>query len=264
MLFDIVLPSVISVVTIAIVWLYAKFETKIKSLFEEEKEFHIRDAVFLVITMGVMVTVIALIPQQAIMVLFLAAYSFILFLFTYIAVERWYFAVLPPIIFVALYIFSWSIILLNIFALLFVVFVSVYLGGFFSWKTVLVFAALITVMDVIQVFGTGFMVDAANKFIDLKLPVLIIGDTFPRQGKFVLGLGDIFLTGLLAVQATEKYNRKAGAISAVSVGLAFFLFEIIAFHYEEFARVFPATLVVVGGWLLGLGVYRIIKQKIAS
>ncbi|MDH5448089.1 MAG: hypothetical protein OEY24_05150 [Candidatus Bathyarchaeota archaeon] len=258
MLFDIVLPSVISVVTVAIVLLYAKFEAKIKLLFKEEKEFQIRDAVFLVIGMSVMVTAIVFIPQQAILVLFLAAYSFVLFLFTYIALEKWYFAVLPSIAFVALYFLSWNIILLNAFALLFAIFISIYLGGLFSWKTVLVFAGLITVMDVIQVFGTGFMGSAAGKFVELGLPVLIQVPTFPVDSWIGLGLGDIFLGGLLAIQTTQKYDRKAGVISAVSVGFAFLLFEIIMLNYE-FAGYFPATLVVVGGWLLGLGVYRIIK-----
>ncbi len=157
MLFDIVLPSIVSTVTIAIVFLYVKFETKLKSLFEE-KEFQIRDAVFLVIAMGAMVTVIVLVPEQAIRVLFLMAYSFVLFLFTYVALERWYFSILPPIVFVALYLSDfWDIFLLNMFALIFAIFISVYLGGLFSWTTVLVFAGLITVMDFVQVFVTGWV-----------------------------------------------------------------------------------------------------------
>lgn len=260
MLFDIVLPSVIGIVTVAIVLLYAKFETKIKSLFEEEKEFQIRDAVFLVIGMSAIVTAIVFIPQQAILILFLAAYSFVLFLFTYIAVDKWYFAVLPSITFVALYFLSWNIIMLNAFALLFAIFISIYLGCFFSWKTVLVFAALITVMDVIQVFATGFMGSAASKFIELELPVLIQVPTFPFESWIGLGLGDIFLGGLLAIQTTQKYDRKAGVISAVSIGFAFLVFEIIMLNYE-ITGYFPATLVVVGGWLLGMGLYRLFKER---
>ena len=262
MQFDIVLPLTISIITIATVWLYEKFETRIKSLFEE-KEFQIRDVVFLVIAMGVMVTVIVFVPQQAIKVLFLTAYSFVLFLFTYVGTEKLYLAVLPPIVFVALYLFFWDIVLLNIFAVIFAVFISVYLGGLFSWTTVLVFAGLITVMDFIQVFGTGFMGEAAGKFIKLELPVLIYVPTFPTENWVGLGLGDIFLAGLLAIQTAQKYSRKAGITSAISVGFAFFLFEIALFYYE-FASFFPATLVVVGGWLLGLGLHHIIEQKRAS
>ncbi len=262
MLFDIVLPSIISLVTIAIVLLYERSETKIKSLFEE-KEFEIRDAVLLVVAMGVMVTVIALIPQQAIQILFLAAYSFILFLFTYITAEKWYLAILSPIIFVLLYLFFWNVALLNVFAIAFAVFISVYMGGVFSWKTVLVFAGLITAMDIIQVFGTEFMVTAAGKFVELKLPILIQVHTFPRQGGIILGLGDIFLGGLLSIQTMRKYGKKAGVISAILVGVAFAFFEVAVFNYE-FAVFFPATLVVVCGWLLSLGICYLARPKASS
>jgi len=263
MLFDIVLPSIITVVTIAIVWLYAKLEIKIKSLFEE-KEFSIRDAVLLVIAMGAMITVIVFVPHQAIQVLFLTAYAFVLFLLTYIASEKWYFSLLPPIVFMALYVSPfWGITLVNIFAIIFAVFISVYLGGLFSWKTVLVFAALLTVMDVIQVFATGFMGASAEKMVDLKLPILIQVPTFPLQGAIRLGLGDIFLAGLLAIQTAQKYNQKAGVISAISIGFAFLIFEISILNYE-FAGYFPATLVVVGGWLLGLGLQRLFMPELAS
>lgn len=262
MSFDIVLPTVISLVTVVIVLLYQKFESRMESLFEE-KEFQIRDVVLLVVAMGVMVTIIVFVPQQAIQVLFLAAYSFVLFLFAYTAAEKWYLAVVPPAIFIALYLYFWNIWLLNTFAIIFAVSISIYLGGLFSWRTVLAFAGLITVMDVIQVFGTGFMGEAADKAITLRLPVLIQVPTFPRAGGIGLGLGDIFLGGLLSIQAMRKYGRKAGVVSAMFLGFAFFIFEILLFYYE-FARFFPATLVVVAGWLLGLGLYRLAGREKGS
>lgn len=262
MTFDVILPSVVIVVTIAAVLLYARLEKKIKSLFQE-KEFRVRDSFFLVIAMGVMVSVIILVPQQAIRVLFLVAYSFVLFLFTYVVTEKWYLAVLPSAVFVALYLSPyWNLLLLNIFAIIFAVFVTVYLGGMFSWKTVLVFAALITVMDFVQVFGTGFMGASAEKLLDLKLPIMILVPTFPVEasGLLGLGLGDVFLTGLLAIQTSQKYGRKAGFISAVTVGFAFFVFEFAIFSYQ-YTGFFPATIVVVGGWLLGFGVQHILLPR---
>ncbi|UCE95819.1 MAG: hypothetical protein JSV51_08970 [Candidatus Bathyarchaeota archaeon] len=253
MQFDIVLPSIVTLITVSIVWLYTRFEVKIKSLFEE-KEFQIRDAVFLVVSMGTIVTIIVFVPQRALQILFLVAYSFVLFLFTYIAVEKWFLAVLPPIFFVGLYLSGfWNIIFLNVFAIIFAILISIYLGGLFSWKTVLVFAGLITIMDFIQVFITRFMGTAAGKFIDLRLPVLLQVPTFPRQGGILLGLGDIFLAGLLAIQIELKYGRKAGAISAVLTGFAFFIFEIAILNFE-FAGFFPATLVVLFGWLAAFGI----------
>ncbi len=260
MLFDVVLPTVVSMIAIATVLLYEKFEHKMKSLFEE-KEFQIRDAVFLVLGMGIMVTIIVFVPGLAIQILFMVAYSFILFLFTYIASEKWYLALLPPAAFLLLYAFSWSILFLDIFAVVFSIVISIYLGGLFSWTTVLVFAGLITIMDFIQVFGTGFMGQAADKFINLRLPVLIVLPTLPGSGfppsLIGLGLGDIFLTGLLAIQLTVKCGKRAGIISAITTGVAFFLFEIALLNFA-FARYFPATLIVILGWLAGYAIVRIV------
>lgn len=265
MQFDIVLPSIISIVTVAIVLLYARFEARIKPFFKG-KEFGIRDAVFLVVAMGIMVTIIVFVPQQAIKVLFLMAYSFVLFLFTYVALERWYFAVLPSMVFLGMY-FSpfwrapfWGLVLLDVFGIVFAVAISLYLGGLFSWATVLVFAALITVMDSIQVLVTGFMGASVEKLGAERLPVFIEVPAFPFQGSILLGLGDIFLAGLLAIQTGQRFSRKAGVICAVSIGFAFLLFEIAILNYK-FTHYFPATLVVVCGWLLGLGLYRLAGRK---
>jgi len=236
-----------------------------KLLFEE-KEFRIRDAVFLVIAMGAMVTIIALVAQQAqqiIQVLFLAAYSFVLFLFTYTAVEKWYLAVVPPILFVVLYLYAWNLIFLNMFALLFAIFVSVYLGSLFSWTTTLVFAGLITVMDVIQVFGTKFMGTSADELVKLQLPILIEVPTFPLESAIRLGLGDIFLAGLLAIQTAQKYNKKVGIETAVSIGFAFLVFEFLVINLK-YSDYFPATIVVIAGWLLGLGIYHLVRRIHAS
>jgi presenilin-like A22 family membrane protease len=263
--FDIVLPSVVCIIGLAVVWLYGRYASRIKSLFEE-KELRMREVVLLVVTMGMMVTIMVFIPQQAIQILFLAAYSFVLFLFTFIATEKLYFAVLPPVLFLALYLSGlWNIFFLDVFAIIFAVAISVYLGGLFSWTTVLAFAALISVMDVVQVFGTGFMGQAAAKFLDLRLPVFIQLPIFPFRfqeggGYFLLGLGDLFLAGLLAIQVVQKYGRRAGIIAAASIGFAFFVFEVAVFHLE-YAAAFPATLVVVGGWLLGLGIHRIFRHR---
>lgn len=259
-MFDVSLPVIVSLITIAIVWLFPKFRNKVEDIFEERK-FSVLDAFFLVIAMGVMVTVIVLIPEQAIQILFLAAYSFVLFFFTYIVLDKWHFAVLPPAIFLILY-FSplWSSLLVTLFAIIFIVSITIYVGSLFSWSTVLIFTAMITVMDVIQVLGTKFMGQAADKVMQLQLPVAIQVPTFPIEGNVILGLGDLFLAGLLSIQTSRKFNRCAGIISAISIGIAFFIFETLAINYE-FSSYFPATIVVACGWLLGFGIFYLFKHK---
>ena len=259
MSFDIVLPSVISIAIVVMIWLHAKFEMKIKPLLGDKK-FKIRDAIFLVAAMGVMVAIVVLVPTRAIQVLFLMAYSFVLFLFTYIASDKWYIALLPPVAFVMLYVFFWNIFLLNLFALIFAILVSIYLGSMFSWITVSIFAGLITLMDIFQVFVTRLMGASAEKLIELELPIAIWVPTFPNEGAILLGLGDIFLAGLLSIQTAQKYNRKAGFVAALSIGVAFLIFEAIVL-YTGFSDYFPATIVVVSGWLLGLGLFLPFKEK---
>lgn len=260
--FDIVLPSVISVAIVVMIWLHSKFEMKIKPLLGERK-FRIRDAFFLVAAMGVMVTIVVLIPSLAIQVLFLTAYSFVLFLFTYIASNRWYIALLPPVAFIVLYVYFWDLFLLNLFALIFAILVSVYLGSMFSWNTVLMFAGLIMLMDIFQVFVTRLMGASAEKLIELELPITIQVLTFPHEGAILLGLGDIFLAGLLSIQMAQRYNRKAGGVAALSIGVAFLIFEAVVLH-TGFSDYFPATIVVVCGWLLGLGLTLPFKEKKAK
>jgi hypothetical protein len=259
-MFDVSLPIIVSLITIAIVWLFPKFKNKVENLFEEKK-FSVFDAFFLVVAMGVMVTVIVMIPEQAIQTLFLAAYSFVLFFFTYITLDKWYIALLPPAIFLILY-FSplWSSILITLFAIIFIVSITIYVSSLFSWSTVLIFTAMITTMDVIQVIGTKFMGQAADKVMQLQLPVAIQVPAFPIGGDVILGLGDLFLAGLLSIQTSRKFDRRAGIISAISIGIAFFIFETLAIYFN-FSSYFPATIVVACGWLLGFGILYILKYR---
>ena len=256
MKFDVLLPTVVFFVAVASVFLYQKFEKKITGLFEEKK-FSVRDAVLMVAGMGVMVTVMALVPSQAIQILFIAAYSYMLFSLTYIALRRWYLAFFPPVAFLLCYFLYWELPVFNTFVAIFAVIVTVYLAALFSWKTVWIFAVLLTVMDVIQVFGTGYMGEYAIKTIELKLPVLLKLPTYPAGGMIGLGLGDVFLAGLLSVQTALKKGRRAGIHAAAMIGIAMFVFEIALLNIE-FAYFFPATVVVVAGWFASMGFARLI------
>jgi len=81
--FDIAMPTVLFLVTLVATFLSRKVEGRLKNTFEE-REIRIRDAVLLIVSIGVMVSVIVFIPQMALMALFLFSYSMLLFMFTYI------------------------------------------------------------------------------------------------------------------------------------------------------------------------------------
>jgi hypothetical protein len=151
MILDVLLPSFLFLIAVAVVFLYARFEKKVDSLFEGRK-LRIEHAVLLVAAIGIMVTVLIFVPERAMMFFFLFVYSVILFLFTYLLVPKWYLAVPVPFLFIALYLSPyWNIYLFNFFAIIFAVCISIYIGSLFTWKTTAVFVALVTIMDVIQV-----------------------------------------------------------------------------------------------------------------
>jgi hypothetical protein len=257
--FDVLLPTVIFFVIAVSVFLYRRFEKKITLLFEEKK-LSTRDILLMVTSMGLMVTAIVFIPSQAIQIAFIAAYSYMMFIFAYLALERWYLAIFPPVAFILFYFFYWDLLVFNLFVVFFAVIITVYLSELFSWRTVWLFAVLLTVMDVIQVFGTGFMGETATKMLELKLPVLLLLPAFPAGGLMGLGLGDIFLAGLLAVQTALRRGQKAGVLTAAAIGIAMFVFE-VALLNTMFAEFFPATVVVIAGWFLGLGIARSIELR---
>ncbi|HVP92406.1 MAG TPA: hypothetical protein VMS94_01555, partial [Acidobacteriota bacterium] len=80
--------------------------------------------------------------------------------------ERWYLAVLPPALFLLLYIFFgntsiWFPYLLDTYGVVFAILIILYLGSLFTWRATLIFVGLLTIMDVILVLYTGTMVSAA-------------------------------------------------------------------------------------------------------
>lgn len=264
MMLDISLPVALSLITTAVLFAHTKLGGKVKILFGG-REFTTRDAILLVVMMGVMVTILGWavieIPAMAIVVLFLYAYSTVLFLFSYLIVPKWYLALLAPALFVALYFLWWNLYLLNLFAAIFAICISVYIGSLFTWKTTAVFVGLLTIMDIIQVFITGFMVTSGEKAVSLGLPVVIILPSFPSQGYFMLlGLGDIFLSGLLIIQNVQRYGKRWGLATTLAIGAVFFLLETVLLNIEVIA--FPATVLVIAGWLTALGIRYLYKSPI--
>lgn len=171
--------------------------------------------------------------------------------------ERWYSAIMPPVLFVTLYIFFsktpiWFPYLLDMYGLIFAVLIILYLGSLFSWKTSIVFAVLLTAADIILVLVTGAMVSAATQVVGLRLPVLVVLPTFPpvvtEEGMLYmsLGLGDFFFSGLLAVQTYKKFGKRIAFLSAVAMAISFFIFEMFILTFN--VRAFPGTLMIISGW----------------
>jgi hypothetical protein len=257
--FDLTMPFTLLAVTLASMFLYPKIESKIKGVFEES-EFRVRDAILLVGVMAVMVALIVVVRQLStvLIVLFLFAYSMLLYMFGYLlANKRWYIGIIAPTVFILLYVFLrdssiWTYYLSNIYGLVFAILITLYLAGLFNWKTTAVFGVLITAMDIVLVLVTKTTVQAANVATSLNLPVLVYLPLVPLITTGVgvlmlgLGLGDFFFAGLLAIQTYEKYGKRVAVASVVGMTISFFIFEALILTYNVGA--FPGTLMIICGW----------------
>jgi len=243
---DLSLPITVFAATTIAIAAYPLCESRMKALYKHER-LKTRDIILLIVAFSTVITVTALAPQLALLVFFVAIYSVGLFLFAYTVWPRWYVAVLFPATFILLYFNHWTIVELDIFSLTFVVFLAMALNGFFTWKTSALFAGLLTMVDVIHVFGTKLMISSAMKIVALKLPLAIILPTFPSEGQIIIGLGDIFLAILLSLQTSQRLGRNLGSICALSISLMFLVLEAVQLNFK--LQFFPATVIVVVGWL---------------
>lgn len=272
MMFDVLLPTVLFLVTATTLYIHSKYEMRVESIFEERK-LDYRYAVILVVATGIMASALLLIPDKALIIFYMSAYSLLLFLFTYLVAPKWYLAFLPPALFITLYFlyentWLWDVsqpphipFLLSFFAVIFAICVSVYLGSLFTWKTTAVFVVLITIMDIIQVLITGHMVKSGTRIVgELRLPVMIILPTFPyMEGISALGLGDVFLSGLLSIQTAQKYGRRLGLASAITIAVVLLMSQTVLRNFN--VRAFPGTVFIISGWLITLAVQYIYQSN---
>jgi hypothetical protein len=199
---------------------------------------------------------------------------------------RWYVAAQPPALFVLLFtLFNvfyggavnvWVPVLMDVFGFTFAILIILYLSTLFSWKTVGLFAVLLTAMDIILVIGTGTMVQAATQFTGLGLPVLVYLPNVPfvysqTTGTILsrgLGLGDFFFAGVLAVQAFNKFGKNTAVIAIAAEAVAFgiweaFLPDILAVLNPLVGRNiggFPGTLMILTGWAPIIA-YKVITER---
>ena len=259
MIVDVLLPSALFLVGVVVVFLYSQLDKKVERLVGGQ-ELHLKHALLLVLTIGTMATVILAIPEQALLGLFLFAYTAILFLFTFLFVPKWYFAFLLPVLFLLSFFYWWNIYSFNFFAVIFGISVAVYMGRLFTWKTTVAFASLVTVMDIIQVLITGYMGKAFETAKALGLPAFIKLPMFPTSGLTYLGLGDLFLFGLLSIQSTRKYGRCFGFMSIVVMSVVYLLLQTVLLNYYPLTNGFPATVLVISGWLVALAAKHLFRS----
>jgi hypothetical protein len=178
--------------------------------------------------------------------------------------QKWYLAALPPVLFILLFgffssTFLWFPYLLDVYGIIFAMLIVIYLNSLFTWKTVFIFAGALTLMDIILVWITQTMVQAAEHISGLGLPVLVAFPTIPVISTAAgiqimrLGLGDFFFSGILASQTMKKYGWKTAVLSLAVICVSFGLFELVLLNKELADALpvpaLPATLPILLGWL---------------
>ncbi|MDR0460592.1 MAG: hypothetical protein LBH62_04035 [Nitrososphaerota archaeon] len=207
---------------------------------------------------------------------------------------KWYIAAQPPALFLLIFVFFnilhyagtlniWFPYVLDVFGATFAILIILYLSPIFNWRNVWIFAAFLTLIDIILVFS-GPMVAAANTFTGLGLPVIIYLPNVPTYlnaaGDIAfrgLGLGDFFFAGILAVQTFNKFGKKYGYASIVAMVLSFTIWEIFLTDILTFLSGvlpffdgggFPATVFVITGWIpvaiIGVLMHRNKKESSSS
>ena len=261
MYFDITMPLTLFAVTLVSLYMNPKTEGKLKENLQE-KPMGVRDAALLVVLMSVMIYLIVFVRDitYVLMALYLFAYSTLLFTFTHLFSKgRWYLGILPPAVFILLYVFLgvisnnylWTYYLADIFGLIFAVLITLYLVGLFTWKTTAIFGVLLTFMDIILVLVTKTMVEAAKVAVSINLPVLVSLPLIPPASglgvsMISLGLGDFFFAGLLGIQTFKKYGKQFAIMCAVAMSVSFFIFETILLNFWRIP--FAGTLMIISGW----------------
>lgn len=337
MYFDILMPLILFIVTLAAMFLGRRTEAKLKATVEQ-REFKTRDTILMVALIAVAVSIVVFIPSMAIMALFLFSYSSLLFMVSYaftdmkpnrltlyIAIfvaasvvaatagalgvvsselrvysalafaclatlsffilvytrgkqsgKKWFVAALAPVLFLLLFAFYsstfiWFPYLLDVYGIIFALLIVLYMNSLFTWKTVFIFAAFITALDIVLVWLTGTMVQAAEHISGLGLPVLVAFPTIPTistaDGILImrLGLGDFFFSGVLTLQTMKRLGKKTAIASLVAICTSFGLFELILLNKQLAAalpvQALPATLPILLGWLPVVGAKMLLSQK---
>ncbi len=258
MQFDFLLPLTMFAISSASLLLFLRYEKRLEDLSSGQK-LRVRDAVLVVVVMGVMVAAMVVMPERLMQIVFLFSASSILFLLTYLIVPKIPLAVLPSILFVALYFLYWNLLFLDLFASLIVVSAILYISRLFTWKTTLAFSALLTAMDIIHVFGTKQMAAVAEKTVGLGLPVMIIVPSFPTTGFIALGLGDLLLSGLFATQTAQRNGKRYGLICCATIAAVLMIGELVILNTPY--TFLPATVFVTLGWLITFGLTHLKAER---
>ncbi len=253
---DLILPTVSLIFLNVVLWTYPHVEHRMKR-FMEAGEFSVKDALGLALVMAIAVAILAISPSALLLVLSMVGIGFVLNLTSLIVTGNRWLSIILPSIFYLCFFFFWNIKLLNLFAIILAFGTSLILASTFSWRSSLAFVAILTLIDVIHVFGTKMMVEVGQKGIQLGLPIMLLLPTYPAKGYLGFGLGDLFVASLITVRNWERFGGRAGLLTSIHIALFLGLMIPIV---ERFGAL-PATVFISAGWVTSYLQMRILSDK---
>ncbi|MEM4143989.1 MAG: hypothetical protein QW445_07630 [Candidatus Bathyarchaeia archaeon] len=252
MMFDVVTAALLFSTSILSTRLYTKWNRQTAALDFVELKLK-----YILVAIAVLIAALALFSYSPAMLVYygyLAAFTAALYASSYLLSGRHYVSIALTALFALSFMFAWNILTLNAFALTAGILFSIMLAAVMDNKSLLFFAAALTVFDIIMVLGPmPLMTSAAEKIITLQLPSIVILPTFPVGGGMILGLGDVIFASLLTIKTGEGKGWRKALTCALLIAASFTIFTFISYVLAGFGiRFLPATPPILAGWLLNM------------
>lgn len=149
---------------------------------------------------------------------------------------------LSGLIYPIIYFNYWNTYTFNLMAILLVVSLILLMSNIISWKASKLLFTLLLIMDITLVFITKDMVALGSKILSLQIPILI---HIPYGRGISIGLGDIFIFGLLCLQFTKEKgykNNKSLEFVWMTTAIFFIILYLVRYYLPEMT--YPATIFV--------------------
>ena len=248
--------AIIITMTIALK-LNKRFKANFDKYTKGDMKFNLKHIALIAFGMPIVLWLVINITTEYIVYFYVFGMAYVLGTCIFLITGKWYNALLG-LVYPLLYFYYWNIYFFNIIAILIASFAILFMLQIMTWKIVKYFTVLFVILDIIMVLYTKMMTVAATKILDNNIPAMIMlpANDVTTTG-IALGLGDIFLTGLLCATFIREVNMsdalgiKFSWMTAIMIGTILFA-SILIFPTTPL----PATVHVIIGFILSYIAYK--------
>jgi len=239
-----ILSLVIGIILTICLFLRGRFAANFKSIFKESLNVKLENRyviLFALLLIPAVVYILKNLDKDVLLYIYFIAGFLILGPVGYI-LTRNKAVLLSGLIYPVLYFNYWNTYTFNLIAVLLAISLILLISNIISWSVLKLLFVLLMIMDIALVFITRDMVAFGHKILVLQIPILI---HIPFGEGVSIGLGDIFITGLLSLGFTKEkefsYNRSLRFVWIIAA-----LFFIILYLVNAYLphQMYPATIFV--------------------